>query len=216
MCNLYAMTKPQKAVRDLFDVSHNRAADIQPQASIFPGEDAPVIRHAADGERELVMMSWGFVLPQRDKAPKRVTNVRDDKILSSSFWRPSFEERRCLVPVTSFCEPKGRAPAVWHWFALTGDEQRPLFAFAGIWRRYKGPIKKDGESVEIDTYSFLTTSPNDLVATVHPSRMPVILATTDDQDAWLSGGDTAIALARRYPADAMRIVRKGPDKADPS
>jgi hypothetical protein len=36
-----------------------------------------------------------------------VTNVRDDKILTSSFWRPSFEQRRYLVPASSYCEPKG-------------------------------------------------------------------------------------------------------------
>jgi SOS response associated peptidase (SRAP) len=109
-------------------------------------------------------------------APKRVTNVCDDKVRSSSFWKGSFEERRCLVPVTSFSEPKGRSPATWHWFALKGDEPRPLFAFAGLWRSFRGPIQKDGEAVDIDVFAFLTTRPNDLVATVHPSRMPVILA----------------------------------------
>jgi putative SOS response-associated peptidase YedK len=63
----------------------------------------------------MVVMSWGFVLLQDDRAPKRVTNVRDDTILKSKFWRGSFEERRCLVPATSFCEPKGDVkPATWH------------------------------------------------------------------------------------------------------
>jgi hypothetical protein len=28
-----------------------------------------------DGERELVVLNWGFVLLQKDKAPKRVTNA---------------------------------------------------------------------------------------------------------------------------------------------
>ena len=40
------------------------------------------------GARELVTMSWGFVLPQPGKAPRRVTNTRDDKV-QSSFWRGS-------------------------------------------------------------------------------------------------------------------------------
>jgi putative SOS response-associated peptidase YedK len=66
-----------------------------------------VVRVTADGERELVPMSWGFVLPQDGKVARRVTNVRDDKIMASRFWRGSFEERRCLVPATSFCEPNG-------------------------------------------------------------------------------------------------------------
>ena len=36
---------------------------------------------------------------------RRVTNVRDDKVLTSKFWRPSFEVRRCIVPASSYCEP---------------------------------------------------------------------------------------------------------------
>ena len=93
------MTTAPEAVRRLFRVPHNRAGDIKPQTAIFPAYDAPVVRPTADGERELVTMSWGFVLLQAGKAPRRVTNVRDDKVLTSSFWRASFEERRCLVPV---------------------------------------------------------------------------------------------------------------------
>jgi len=62
-----------------------------------------------------VTMSWGFMLLQNGKAPRPVTNVRDDKILTSSFWKSSFEERRCLVPASSFCEPNGDVkPATWH------------------------------------------------------------------------------------------------------
>lgn len=33
-----------------------------------------VERADADGDREAVLMSWGLVLPERDKAPRRVTN----------------------------------------------------------------------------------------------------------------------------------------------
>ena len=121
-----------------------------------------MIRRAADGERELVAMSWGFVLLQTGKAPRRVTNVRDDKILKSSFWKPSFEARRCLVPASSYCEPNAEKPAKWFWFAVNGDDPRALFAFPGIWRTWKGPIKKDGPTVELNVYSFMTTAPNAL------------------------------------------------------
>lgn len=46
-----------EAIRRLFRVPHNRSTEIKPQPSIFPGWDAPVIRRADDGERELVQMS---------------------------------------------------------------------------------------------------------------------------------------------------------------
>ena len=222
MCNLYSMTRNREAILRLFRISPNRAAAFAPLDAVFPGHTAPVIRQASDGERELVAMSWGFVLLQKGKAPRRVTNVRDDTIRTSPFWRSSFEERRCLVPATSFCEPNGDVkPATWHWFALKSQNhgnggERPVFAFAGVWRRYKGPIRKDGETLELDVYAFLTTTPNDLVATVNHERMPVLLNSRDACDIWLDGrDDDAFALARNYPAEAMQIVREGFDKSDP-
>jgi len=215
MCNLYSMTTAHEAVLRLFRVPHNRAATTASLPAIFPGHMAPVIRRTADGERELVNLSWGFPLLMHGNAPKRVTNFRDDKARTSSFWRPSFEQRRCLVPASSFCEPKDTQPATWHWFALRGEDPRPLFAFAGIWRNYQGPIKKDGPNVDLDVFSFLTTTPNSLVATINHERMPVIFSGEDQFAQWLTGTpDEAFALAREYPPDAMRIVQEGSEKSD--
>jgi len=145
MCNLYSMTRAPEAVRRLFRVPHNHAAAITPRDAIFPGYDAPAVRVVSDRERELLTMSWGFVLLQEGKAPRRVANVRDDKMPKSAYWRSSFEERRRLVPISLLWEPNGERPAQWVWFAVKGDKERPLFAFPGIWRMWKGPIKKDGQ-----------------------------------------------------------------------
>jgi putative SOS response-associated peptidase YedK len=38
---------------------------------------APVVREAEDGEREIVLMSWGFLRLEKGRAPKPVTNFRD-------------------------------------------------------------------------------------------------------------------------------------------
>ena len=46
-------------------------------------------------------MIWGFLLLQDGRAPRRVTNFRDDKALTSSFWRGSVEQRRC-----AWCQPR--------------------------------------------------------------------------------------------------------------
>lgn len=211
MCNLYSMTSAQDSVRQLFEVTDPRQPNLPLLRAIFPGQDAPVVRPVEDG-RELTMMHWGFVLPQQGKAPKDVTNARDDKVRESRFWRESFERRRCLVPVTSFAEPKGKRPAIWHWFGLKGDEPRPLFAFAGIWRPWRGNYR--GEQVQMNTFAFLTTKPNEIVAPIHPTRMPVILAP-ENYEAWLSGTpEEAFGLARPFASDAMHIVFRG-DKLDP-
>jgi putative SOS response-associated peptidase YedK len=104
-----------------------------------------------------------------------VTNIRNT---SSPHWRRWLQpEFRCLAPATSFCEPTDAAdPAtgkkVLTWFALSED--RPLFAFAGIWCTWRGirgtqknPV--DGEHV---LYGFLTTAPNDEVKPVHAKPCP--------------------------------------------
>jgi putative SOS response-associated peptidase YedK len=216
MCNLYAMTKKDDDLARFLRVSHNRRASFQPVNAIFPRHIAPVVRQSSDGERELVLMSWGFMRLEKGRAPKPVTNVRDDQIQTNPFWRDSFRQRRCLVPASSFCEPNGDVkPATWHWFAIKGDDPRPLFAFPGIWRNYQGPVKKDGPNVDIETYSFLTTTPNPVVAKINHERMPVLLTREEDFDTWLQGSpDEAMALAREYPADHMRIVQEGFAKED--
>jgi putative SOS response-associated peptidase YedK len=215
MCNLYSQTRSREALRGLFRLSDNRCGEINAQPSIFPKSVAPVVRLAADGERELVAMMWGFPLIRKGYAPKPVTNVRDDTVLTSPFWRPSFESRRCLVPASSYCEPDDMSPAGWHWFALIPPEERPLFAFAGIWKRYAGPVKKDGPSIEIDVFAFMTTNPNALTSTIMHDRMPVLLSEPQEFDAWLNGSpDAAYGLVRPYDADRMRIVQSGSDKAD--
>lgn len=217
MCNLYSITKSADAMRQLFRVGHNRGpSEIEPLPAIFPGWNAPIVRLAEDGERELLAMSWGFVLPQPGRAPRRVTNVRDDKVLDSRFWRPSFDRRRCLVPVTAFCEPDDGKPARWHWFSLKSDEDpRPLFALAGIWQRWQGPVKKDGEPVDIATYAFMMTPANAVTASINHDRCPVMLRSEDEFQTWLTGTPAeAYSLVRTPDPDIMHIVQSGMDKED--
>ena len=212
MCNLYSMTSNREAIRQLFRTKRENVGNLPLFPAIFPGHDAAVVRLGEDQQRELVMMSWGFVLPQQGKAPKRVTNARADKVTQSRFWTSSFQQRRCLVPVSSFAEPKGRQPAVWHWFGIKGDEPRPLFAFAGLWRHWRGELK--GEPAALDVMAFLTTTPNSVVKPIHASRMPVILHP-EDYETWLTGrAGEALPLAKPYPAEDMHIVAKGDKKDD--
>ncbi len=213
MCNLYSITTNVEAIRNLFGVTvvDASAGNFPLLPAIFPAYGAPVVRQV-DGERELSMMHWGFILPQRDKAPKVVNNTRDDKATSSRFWKSSFEERRCLIPASSFAEyhPKNRdenGHKTVVWFAMKGDEPRPPFAFAGIWRTWKGNYR--GELREMNVYSMMTTTPNEVVKPIHPSRMPVIL-DADDYDNWLIGTpDEAAGLLRPFDGDRMHIALEG-------
>jgi putative SOS response-associated peptidase YedK len=143
-----------------------------------------------------------------------VTNTRDDKA-TTKFWKDSFEKRRCLVPATAFCEPDEGKPARWHWFALNGESERPLFAFAGIYRQWKGPIKKDGPNVDIEIYSFMTTLPNALTTTINHERSPVLLTEESEFATWLTGtSDEAFGLIKTSDPARMRIVQSGFEKKD--
>lgn len=214
MCNLYSIKTKRIDLARTFNLSHNRMEEVPSLPAIFPGHMAPIIKQAADGERELVMRSWGFILLRDGYAPKRVTNARDDKI-TTKFWKDSFEKRRCLVPATAFCEPDEGTPAQWHWFSLKGEEHRPLFAFAGIYRQWKGPIKKNGANADIEVFSFLTTLPNTLTSTINHERSPVLLTEAHEYDVWLTGTpDEAMNLIMTSDPEGMHIVQSGFDKED--
>jgi putative SOS response-associated peptidase YedK len=92
------------------------------------------------------------------------------------------------------------------------DEDRPLFAFAGLWTRWHGVRGPKGAPVtgEHQLFGFLTTEANATVAPVHAKAMPVILTTPDEFAGWLEQ-DTldAVVLQRPLPDDALRIVAKG-------
>ena len=128
---------------------------------------------------------------------KWITNVRN---LSSPFWKSMLANpaRRCLVPFTSFAEPKpgkdaetGR-PAEW-WFRMSDES---VGAFAGVWRSI------DGAKV----FAFLTCQPNPLVAPLHPKAMPVVLDPADYR-GWLEGDyDNACALALPFPSQLMAVT----------
>lgn len=121
MCNLYSNTMPPAAMRQLFavDAKQDQLGNAEPLPAIFPKGTAPMVAIDDNGERTLLNTHWGFVLPQVSKKtgkpiqPKAVNNARDDKVRTSSFWKKSFVERRCLIPATSFCEAKGRNPATY-------------------------------------------------------------------------------------------------------
>jgi len=71
------------------------------------------------------------------------------------------------------------------WFALNDD--RPLFAFAGLWTTFNGDRGTKSKPIPgpHQVYGFLTTSPNAVVEPIHPKAMPVILTTDEERDVWI-------------------------------
>lgn len=197
MCNRYRMTAKQAELAARFGVEPIYAPDESfPPPELFPKKLGWIVREE-DGRRVLDVARWGF--PHQVKGAsgkmlsKPVTNVRN---LTSPFWRSVLKTpaRRCLVPVTDFCEMAGQKGSMrQHWFSVPS---RPIFAFAGVWRPTEaGPV-----------YAFLTCAPNEIVKPIHPKAMPVVLHD-EDFDGWLSGEyDSACALASPYPSQLMSVA----------
>jgi putative SOS response-associated peptidase YedK len=195
MCNLYKMTKTVAEVAKLFGASADPPGNAGD--TVYPGYPGIVVAPDGAGLR-VRQMVWGFPLVLKGKngqplKPKPVNNCRTDK-LDSFMWRYSFKERRCLIPVTAFCEAEGEKGAKTRtWFSLPDEE---LFAVAGIWR----------DTAEWGAaYSMVMTEACEHVAGVH-DRMPAILPRADWGD-WLDGPPDAAGLLCRPYELGMRVER---------
>lgn len=193
MCNLYSMNASVDEMRRHFGAFAGDTANLPSFDEIYPGKPAPVLRRGDSGGLKLELMEWGFPGPATARG-RPITNVRN---LASPFWRSALHrtDRRCIVPVTRFCEwegEKGSKRKVW--FGLHEHEE-PLFAFAGLWRPGEGGIAH---------MAFLTCEPNTIVGAVHPKAMPVMLRTAD-VPRWLdSEAATACELAVPFADADMR------------
>jgi len=189
MCNLYRMTKGTQEVARIFAVEPDLSANYGTE--VYPGYRGLVI---AEGRARA--MTWGFPLALTGRQgqklkPKPVTNAREDKLLTP-FWRDSFVQRRCLVPVSQWAEAegeKGRMTRTWY-----GLPDQDVFAVAGLWR----PSAEWG-----DVYTVVMVDGHPQMAEVH-DRMPLILSHAA-QRYWLEGTpDDALALCQTWE-DAISV-----------
>ncbi len=139
----------------------------------------PVITVRQEGLRRVMALArWGLV-PSWAKdlsMGASLINGRSETVLTKTAFRESFRQRRCLIPADGFYEWKkdGNAKRPFHFAMKDGS----LFAFAGIWDRWRAP---GGEWME--SCSVLTTAANELLKDVH-DRMPAILPR-EQYEAWL-------------------------------
>jgi putative SOS response-associated peptidase YedK len=107
-----------------------------------------------------------------------------------------------LIPADGFYEWQRTGMAKQPYCFEVNDGE--LFAFAGIWDRWR-----DARENAIETCAILTTIPNAVTATVH-DRMPVIL-DPGSYDLWLDPGmkDVSVASELLTPYDT-RLMRGYP------
>jgi len=125
-------------------------------------------------------------------------NARSETAATKPAFREALNLRRCLIPADGFYEwlhaGKAKQP---YCFEVNDGE---LFAFAGLWDRWK-----DARGQWIKSCSILTTTPNAVTSSVH-DRMPVILGE-DGYDLWLDPGMTNVEAVSEMlkPCDARTM-----------
>jgi putative SOS response-associated peptidase YedK len=201
MCGRYRLSRRKQLVEEYFD-SAPSDEDWSPRYNIAPTQQVPVIRqNPKEPVRELSPMRWGLI-PSWSKdssGAARMINARSETASTKPAFRDALKSRRCLIPADGFYEWKRDGKTKQPYCLEVNDGE--LFAFAGLWDRWKDP---NGNWMK--TCSILTTTPNAVTSAVH-DRMPVILEP-DSYDLWLDPGMQNVAavsdLLKPYDARAMR------------
>lgn len=199
MCGRFTLTSSPEVVADLFDLAE--PPQLTPRYNIAPTQESPVVRVLkTDGCRQLHLLRWGLI-PHWARDPRignRMINARSESVAAKPAFRDAFRRQRCLVPGDGFFEWKRLGKRKQPHYIRMRDGQP--FAFAGLWSRWQG---REGE--QIDSYTILTTEPNDLVRPIH-DRMPVILARRD-YEVWLDpkiqDAEKLRPLLRPSPSDDL-------------
>jgi putative SOS response-associated peptidase YedK len=201
MCGRFRQTRSQKYLEEYFDARGE--IDAVPRYNIAPSQPVVTVRQdASKPVRALSTMRWGLVPSwAKDMSMGYETiNARAETVATTASFREPFKSQRCLIPADGFYEwqrnGKAKQP---YCFELTDGE---IFAFAGLWDKWRNP---QGELIESCT--ILTTAPNPLLLDIH-DRMPVMLSP-DNYDLWLdSGFRNTVSLSEMLrPYDAMLMKR---------
>ena len=180
MCGRYTLRRSElarAAFAAISDASFDEFTE-RPRFNLAPSQELPVVRLNADGRRVIGLAQWGLIPAWTKGPPKnKPINARAETVATSGMFRQAFGRRRCLIPADGFYEWQGAKPPKQPYFMQMTDGG--LFGFAGLWERWK---PQDAE-VAIDTFTIITTNPNELMRPIH-NRMPVILRPAD-YAAWL-------------------------------
>jgi putative SOS response-associated peptidase YedK len=202
VCGRYRLTAKERWLSEYFSIP---AQDLEWVArwNIAPTDEVATIRQDRhEPKRRFAKMRWGLIPYWAKDASigAKTINAVSETAAEKSAFRESMRKRRCLIPADGFYEWKQIGPKKEQAYNI-GIKDNGLFAFAGLWDRWKG---LDGNPIESCT--ILTTEANSLLKEIH-NRMPVILSPAD-YDVWLDPGVTDPAnltdLLKPFDARLMR------------
>ncbi|MDT3779750.1 SOS response-associated peptidase [Nitrospira sp. MA-1] len=172
-----------------------------PRYNIAPSQFIACVRtNFETRQRECTELKWGLV-PSWAKDPgigNKLINARGETVAEKPAFRKAFKHQRCLVLADGFYEWKREGKTKQPFYVRFKDHR--LFAFAGLWERWK-----QNETDTLETCTLITTTPNAVMEPIH-HRMPVILSSRDFAD-WLDPTVQAVervnTLLRPFPPEEM-------------
>src|SRR6056297_2968881 len=212
MCGRYTLVVAQDELEARFDARFREdgaASSFSPRYNMAPGQQLPVITN--EQPETIRRLEWGLVPSWADDDSGGLINARAESVAEKPRFRGAYEQRRCLIPADGFYE-----------WVDTGDGKQPyrvrfeddwVFAMAGLWERWEpettqtgldafgGGVANETDRGPLETFTIVTTGPNDLVADLH-HRMAVILEP-DAEEEWLTG-EAGHDVLEPYPADGIR------------
>ncbi|MEY7848804.1 SOS response-associated peptidase [Natrarchaeobius sp. A-rgal3] len=239
MCGRYSLFTPPEELEDRFGATFDWRFSARYNAA--PSQRLPVITDEVPEAFE--RFEWGLVPDWADDGATGIINARAETIDEKPSFRDAYDGRspsaadtdgsretpaagRCLVPADGFYEwvetAEGKQP-----YRVAFADDRP-FAMAGLWTRTEpgsasrqtgldafggGADLEDDRGRPLETFTVVTTEPNDLVADLH-HRMAVVLEP-DDERRWLTGDDPRDVLTP-HPADDLRAYPVSTAVNDPS
>ena len=202
MCGRFRQTRSQKLLEERFQAESEGEIETGPRYNIAPTQPIVTVRHErGKSKRRLSTMRWGLIPSWAKDIHSRcqTINARSESVTERLSFSDAVHYRRCLIPADGFYEWKVTGKTRQPYMFEVGE--RELFAFAGLWDRWKSPEEKIIESCTV-----LTTTPNTLLADIH-DRMPVIVPP-DKYDLWLDPEiedfEALRVILQPYDASQMR------------
>jgi putative SOS response-associated peptidase YedK len=204
MCGRYRLSRRKQIIEEHFD-SVSGEEDWSPRYNIAPTQPVPIVRqNPKEPVRQMSLVRWGLI-PSWAKdmsGSVMMINARSETATTKPAFRDALSNRRCLVPADAFYEWKKTGKTKQPYCFEVNDGE--LFAFAGLWDRWKDP-----SGTWVRSCSILTTTPNVVTSAVH-DRMPVIL-DPGCYDLWLDPAmrDVRVVSDMLKPYNA-RLMRSYP------
>ena len=168
----------------------------------------PIARPWPDGGRELPFLVWPLVPHWANgELPKYATaNCRSEpgqRFSETVAKKPAFRHawkarQRCLVPFSWFYEwdQRTKPKQPWKVRSVEGD----LLVMAGLWEQ-----SQPAEGKALESFTIITTEPNQQLRDIGHHRAPVILQP-EDFECWLTGSPEDAEALIQPPHDGTLIT----------